>query len=41
MRKVEAGEGESLPDLLPDLVELTLAPFLGRAEAVRVARATS
>lgn len=36
--KVEAGEGESLPDLLPDLLELTLTPFLGRSEAVRLAR---
>jgi hypothetical protein len=26
-----------MPELLPDLVELFLAPFLGRAEAVRQA----
>jgi AcrR family transcriptional regulator len=38
VRKVEAGEGERLSELLPDLLELTLTPFLGRAEAMRVAR---
>jgi AcrR family transcriptional regulator len=37
--KVERGEGEDLPDLLPDLVELYLTPYLGRAEAARAARA--
>jgi AcrR family transcriptional regulator len=37
VRKVNAGEGDSLPDLLPDLLELFLTPFLGRAEAVQVA----
>jgi len=36
-RKVEEGEGRRLEALLPDLVELFLAPFLGRAEAVRLA----
>jgi AcrR family transcriptional regulator len=39
-RKVEAGEGERLPDLLPELLELFLAPYLGREEAARVAAAT-
>lgn len=39
MRKVDRGEGESLPDLLPDLLELFLAPYLGRPEAVQVAQA--
>jgi hypothetical protein len=38
VRKVEAGEGEWLPDLLPDLLELTLARFLPLEEALRVAR---
>lgn len=38
MRQVNSGEGESLPDLLPDLIELFLAPFLGRPEAVQVAQ---
>lgn len=38
VRKVEAGEGEALPQLLPDLVELFLTPFLGRTEAVEVAQ---
>lgn len=35
--RVEAGEGSGLPELLPELVELFLAPFLGRADAVRAA----
>jgi AcrR family transcriptional regulator len=38
VRQVKAGEGESLPDLLPDLLELFLTPFLGLAEAARFAR---
>lgn len=38
VRQVEAGEGEHLTDLLPDLVELFLGPYVGRAEAVRIAR---
>jgi AcrR family transcriptional regulator len=38
VRKVETGEGERLPELLPDLLELTLAPYLGREEAARLAR---
>jgi len=37
VRKVNSGEGEGLLDLLPDLVELYLTPYIGRAEAVRVA----
>jgi AcrR family transcriptional regulator len=37
VNKLDAGEGERMPELLPDLVELFLAPFLGRAEAVRQA----
>ncbi len=37
VQKLEAGEGEEMEDLLPDLVELFLAPFIGRAEAVRAA----
>lgn len=41
VNKVEAGEGERMPELLPDLVELFLAPFLGRAEAVRQAAKAS
>jgi AcrR family transcriptional regulator len=36
--KVEAGEGERLPDLLPDLTELALTPYLGRDKAVAAAR---
>ena len=37
VQKLEAGEGERIRDLLPDLVELFLAPFIGRAAAVDVA----
>jgi AcrR family transcriptional regulator len=37
-RKVEAGEGERLPELLPDLVELFLTPYLGRERAALEAR---
>jgi AcrR family transcriptional regulator len=40
-RRVDAGEGESLPELLPDLVELTLTPYLGREQALRLARTAS
>lgn len=38
VRRVEAGEGETLPELLPDLVELTLTPYLGREQALSFAR---
>jgi AcrR family transcriptional regulator len=38
VRKVDADEGDSLPELLPDLLELFLTPYLGRADAVRVAQ---
>jgi AcrR family transcriptional regulator len=38
VRKVEAGEGKALPELLPELVELTLTPYLGREQALRAAR---
>jgi len=37
-RRLKAGGGEGLEDLLPDLVELALAPYLGRDEARRFAR---
>jgi hypothetical protein len=40
LRKVEEGKGERLPDLLPDLVELFLAPCVVRSEAIRLARST-
>jgi AcrR family transcriptional regulator len=39
VNRVEAGEGERLPELVPHLVEYLLAPFIGRDEALRVARA--
>jgi AcrR family transcriptional regulator len=32
-------DGDRLPDLLPDLVELFLTPYLGREKAVQTARA--
>jgi hypothetical protein len=37
-RRLKAGEPKSLPELLPDLTELVLAPYLGRDEARRFAR---
>jgi AcrR family transcriptional regulator len=37
-RRLKAGEAAQLNELLPDLVELALAPYLGRGEARRVAR---
>jgi AcrR family transcriptional regulator len=36
--RVQAGEGERLPSLLPDLLELVLTPYLGREAAIGVAR---
>jgi AcrR family transcriptional regulator len=38
VREVRAGRGEHLPELLPDLLELVLAPYLGREEAAKAAR---
>lgn len=38
VHKVEAGEGERLDELLPDIVELFLGPYLGREEAAGLAR---
>jgi AcrR family transcriptional regulator len=37
VRRVEAGEEDRIGELRPDLVELFLTPFLGRAEAVAIA----
>ncbi len=39
-RRLKAGETAQLGELLPDLVELALAPYLGRDEARRVARSS-
>lgn len=36
-RKVSAGEADRLAELLPDLVQFALTPYLGAAEARRVA----
>lgn len=36
--KLKAGEGERIAELLPDLLELVLTPYLGRERAVEVAR---
>jgi AcrR family transcriptional regulator len=38
VREINAGRTERLEDLLPDLVELTLAPYLGGEQAARLAR---
>jgi AcrR family transcriptional regulator len=37
-RRLNAGEPHRLPELLPDLTELALAPYLGRDEARRTAQ---
>lgn len=37
VRRLNSGGAESLPDLLPDLTELSLAPYVGRREAKRLA----
>jgi AcrR family transcriptional regulator len=39
VREISSGRGAELEQLLPDLVELTLSPFLGAEEAERLARA--
>jgi AcrR family transcriptional regulator len=36
-RRLNAGAADRLPELLPDLVELALTPYLGRDEARRLA----
>jgi AcrR family transcriptional regulator len=38
-RRLKAGEANRLPELLPDLTELALAPYLGRDEARHFAQA--
>jgi AcrR family transcriptional regulator len=38
VRRLKAGDRGSLPELLPELTELALAPYLGREEARRFAR---
>ena len=38
IREIIAGRTEQLEDLLPDLVELTLTPYIGPEEATRFAR---
>ncbi|MGC1166781.1 MAG: TetR/AcrR family transcriptional regulator [Solirubrobacterales bacterium] len=40
-RKVAGGEAERLTDLLPDFTEFILSPYLGPAEAERLARAAA
>jgi len=39
VRRLNSGGATRLPELLPDLVELVLAPYLGREEARRIASA--
>jgi AcrR family transcriptional regulator len=41
VRRLNAGGTERLPELLPDLVELALAPYLGREEAKQQAAAAA
>ncbi|HEX5928474.1 MAG TPA: TetR/AcrR family transcriptional regulator [Solirubrobacterales bacterium] len=41
IRAVNNGEGEELPELLPDLLELFLVPYLGRPGAVEVAQSVA
>ena len=38
VREINAGRTEKLEQLLPDLVELTLAPYLGADQAAKLAR---
>jgi AcrR family transcriptional regulator len=40
-RRIIAGKAEELEELLPDLVEFTLTPYVGSAEAAEVAGETS
>ncbi len=37
-RRIIAGKAEQLEELLPDLVEFTLTPYLGSAEATKIAQ---
>jgi AcrR family transcriptional regulator len=37
-RRIIAGKAEELEELLPDLVEFTLTPYLGSADAAKIAR---
>jgi AcrR family transcriptional regulator len=39
-RRIIAGKAEDLEELLPDLVEFTLTPYLGSQEAAKIARET-
>ena len=41
VRRLNSGGTRRLPELLPDLTELALAPYLGRAEAKRQASAAA
>ncbi|MET0557880.1 MAG: TetR/AcrR family transcriptional regulator [Solirubrobacterales bacterium] len=38
VREINAGRSDKLEELLPDLIELTLAPYLGAEEAAKLAR---
>ena len=37
-RRIIAGKAEELEELLPDLVEFTLTPYVGSAEAAKLAQ---
>lgn len=41
VRRLNAGDADRLPELLPDLVELALSPYMGRDEAKRQAAAVA
>jgi AcrR family transcriptional regulator len=41
VEKVEAGEGDRLTDLLPDILAVFLVPYVGREEAFRAANSSS
>lgn len=41
VRRLNSGGARRLPELLPDLTELALAPYLGREEAKRLAAAAA
>ena len=38
VREINAGRADKLEALLPDLVELTLAPYLGAEQSAKLAR---
>jgi hypothetical protein len=39
--RIYAGDGEGFSDLAPDLIELTLLPYIGVEDAARLAKASA